>query len=59
MNVVISCDDNYMMPARIMLESLSRYNKEVALWFIYSDIKEQNLETLALDAKGYGWNIFW
>lgn len=57
MNIVISCDDNYIMPARIMLESLAAYNTDVSLWIVYSEIKDQNIKKIENDADNYKWDF--
>lgn len=57
MNIVISCDDNYIMPARIMLESLAAYNTDVSLWIVYSEIQDQNLKKIENDADNYKWDF--
>ena len=57
MNIVISFDDNYVIPARIMLDSLSRYNNHVELWLIHSGIQQKKITEIEKDVRHYGWNF--
>ena len=57
MNIVISCNDNYMIPARILVDSIAAHNKDVALWLIYYDVLEENLEALKQQADEYRWEF--
>lgn len=57
MNLCCTCDDNYVLPLRVMLESLSRYDKDIEFYLVYSDVNEVNLGALASDAQSYGWSF--
>ena len=57
MNIVISCNDNYMIPARILVDSIAAHNKDVVLWLIYDDVLEENLEALKQQADEYRWEF--
>ena len=55
MNLCCACDDNYVLPLRVMLESLSRYDSDIDFYLAYSDVNEANLGALASDLQSYGW----
>lgn len=57
MNLCCTCDDNYILPLRVMLESLSIYDANIVFWLLYSDVSESNLRTIASDAQNYGWSF--
>lgn len=57
MNICCTCDDKYVLPLRVMLESLARYDTDVAFWLVYSDIDEVNLSAIAADTQCYGWSF--
>lgn len=57
MNIVISCNDNYMIPARILIDSIAAHNKDVVLWLIYDDVSEENLAALKQQADEYRWEF--
>ena len=58
MNIVISCNDNYIVPARILIDSIAVYNRDVALWFVYRTVTENNLGVLNRQANEYGWKFY-
>lgn len=58
MNIVISCNDNYIIPARILIDSIAVYNKDVDLWFVYQTVTENNLGELKQQANEYGWKFY-
>ena len=57
MNLCCTCDDNYVLPLRVMLESLSRYDSDIDFYLVYSDVNETNLGALATDLQSYGWSF--
>ena len=57
MNIVISCNDAYMIPARILIESIAAHNQEVSLWLIYDDVSEDNLAALKRQTDEYRWEF--
>ena len=57
MNLCCACDDNYVLPLRVMLESLSRYDSDIDFYLVYSDVNEANLGALASDLQSYGWSF--
>ena len=57
MNLCCICDDNYVLPLRVMLESLSRYDSDIEFYLVYSDVNEANLGALASDLQSYGWSF--
>lgn len=57
MNIVITCNDNYMIPARILIDSIAAHNKDVVLWLIYDDVSEENLAALKQQADEYRWEF--
>lgn len=57
MNIVISCNDNYMIPARILIDSIAVHNKDVVLWLIYDDVSEDNLAALIRQTDEYRWDF--
>lgn len=57
MNIVISCNDNYMIPARILIDSIVVHNQDVVLWLIYDDVSEENLAALKQQADEYCWEF--
>jgi lipopolysaccharide biosynthesis glycosyltransferase len=57
MNICCICDDNYVLPLRVMLDSMSRHNDDVVLWLVYSDIQESNIGLIAGDVSRYGWEF--
>lgn len=56
--VAFSCNDNYLVPAQIMIQSLALNNQNTKLWLVYSDLKEDNIEFLRMTAikNGLGFN---
>lgn len=58
MNIVISCNDDYIVPARILIDSIAVHNKNVALWFVYRTVTENNLCALNKQANEYGWKFY-
>lgn len=57
MNIVISCNDAYMIPARILIDSIAAHNQDVTLWLIYDDVSEDNLEALKRQTDEYRWEF--
>ena len=57
MNIVISCNDAYMIPARILIDSIAAHNQEVSLWLIYDDVSEDNLAALKRQTDEYRWEF--
>ena len=57
MNLCCICDDNYVLPLRVMLKSLSRYETSVSFWLVYSDVNEANLRAISHDMQFYGWSF--
>ena len=57
MNLCCTCDDNYVLPLRVMLESLSCCDSDITLWLVYSDISDANLGAIASDVQLYGWSF--
>lgn len=57
MNIVISCNDAYMIPARILIDSIAAHNQEVRLWLIYDDVSEDNLAALKRQTDEYRWEF--
>ena len=58
MNIVISCNDDYIVPARVLLDTIAVHNKEVAVWFVYRTVEEHNLGALKRQANEYGWKFY-
>ena len=55
MNVLVSCNDRYVMPLTVLLQSLFDNVKEpVTVWFMWSDISEDNKEFLNGFVSGRG-----
>ena len=52
MNIVISCDDAYIFPARILIDSIAAHNQNVDLWLICDDVSEENLAALKQQTDG-------
>lgn len=57
MNLCCTCDDNYVLPLRVMLESLSHYDADIVFWLVHSGVSEANLCAIASDARSYGWSF--
>ena len=57
MNIVISCNDAYMIPARILIDSIAAHDKDVVLWLIYDDVSEDNLAALKRQTDEYRWEF--
>lgn len=57
MNIVISCNDAYMIPARILIDSIAAHNQEVSLWLIYDDVSEDNIAALKRQTDEYRWEF--
>ena len=57
MNIVICCNDNYMIPARILIDSIAEHSKDVVLWLIYDDVSEENLAALKQQTDEYRWKF--
>lgn len=57
MNIVISCDDAYIFPARILIDSIAAHNQNVDLWLICDDVSEENLAALKQQTDGYRWKF--
>ena len=57
MNIVICCNDNYMIPARTLIDSIAAHNKDVVLWLIYDDVSEENLAALKHQTDEYHWKF--
>ena len=57
MNIVICCNDNYMIPARTLIDSIAAHNKDVVLWLIYDDVSEENLAALKHQTEEYRWKF--
>ena len=58
MNIVISCNDDYIVPARILIDSIAVHNRNVALWFVYHTVTENNLGALNKQTNEYGWKFY-
>ena len=58
MNIAISFNDNYIVPARILIDSIAVHNKDVSLWVIYSNLSQLNIEILRNQTNEYGWKFF-
>lgn len=58
MNIVISCNDDYIVPARILIDSIAVHNRNVALWFVYHTVTENNLDALNKQTNEYGWKFY-
>ena len=56
-NIVISCDENYILPARVFLRSMAETNRDIRIWFIYSRVGEASLTALSGDMEKYGWEF--
>ncbi len=56
-NIVISCDENYILPARVFLRSMAEMNRDIRIWFIYSRVGEASIEALRTDIEKYGWEF--
>lgn len=56
-NIVVSCDENYILPTRVFLRSMAVSNQDVKVWFIYSRVSEDSIELLNGDVKSYGWEF--
>ena len=54
-NIVISCDENYILPTRVLLRSMSVTNDDIKVWFVYSRVGADSIELLRGDVEGYGW----
>ena len=57
MNIVICCNDNYMIPARTLIDSIAAHNKDVVLWLIYDNVSEENLAALKHQTDEYHWKF--
>ena len=56
-NIVISCDENYILPTRVLLRSMSVTNDDIKVWFVYSRVGAGSIELLRGDVEGYGWEF--
>lgn len=58
-NIVLSCDENYILPTRVMLRSMAQNDHEGdwKVWFIYSDISTEAFEPVQKDVESYGWEF--
>lgn len=56
-NIVISCDENYILPVRVFLRSMAEMNRDIRIWFIYSRVGEASIEALRMDIEKYGWEF--
>ena len=56
MNILVTVNDNYMYPLKIMIGSLFQHNKEekVTVYLLHSDVSEKNRKTLARMISYYG-----
>ena len=54
-NIVISCDENYILPTRVLLRSMSTSNDDIKVWFVFSRVSAAGIELLREDTQGYGW----
>lgn len=54
-NILLSFDDNYMLPARVMMKSLSRFHSNISLYILHGGLKTENIEILKSEAESYGW----
>lgn len=59
-NIAISCDDNYILPARIMLNSLFKNNnrEHISIYLIYSNVSNDNIRLLKTDTEKYCWKFY-
>ena len=55
MNILLSFDDNYMLPTRVMMRSLARFHSNINLYILHGGLKAENLGILKSDAESYGW----
>ncbi len=46
MNVLITISENFLFPAKVMLYSLAKYNKDLAVYIIYNTFSPEKLEQL-------------
>ena len=56
MNILVTVNDNYVYPLKIMLGSLFRHNKEeeITVYLLHSDVSEKNRKTLDRMISYYG-----
>lgn len=58
-NVIIGCNENYVFPAQVMLDSLYFHNKKkkIAIWLLYSNISKTGLEKLKNQVEKFEWRF--
>lgn len=55
MNIVVSIDDNYALPLRVMLASLFLHNRvAIKVWLLFSELTRENLEDIRKTVEQYG-----
>lgn len=58
MNIVLSCDNKYFLPTRILVDSLLNNNQDVKVWLVHSDITDENIKVIKNDILKNGGQFF-
>ena len=55
MNIAVCCNDKYILPTRIILESIfKKNNNSIKIWLVYSDVSDENIQNVKKDVLKYG-----
>lgn len=56
-NIVLSCDENYVLPTRVMLRSMAENNAggDWKIWFVYSRVSDAGIALLRAQVESCGW----